>query len=172
MQKVIGFFLIFVGCAGLGLWYGDRYKEQVYNLRYLCHILELFEGEIRYGKCLLTECCLRLSEKLEEPYKRTFLRIYQKSNENTGESYALICRECMETELKDLVINQEDRELFIRCFAENGYEEDILQLRIIEQTKKRMSDRLETVEKDNISKYKVAMGMGVMSGLLLIILLI
>lgn len=157
---------------GLGIWYGEQYKEQIYNLRYLCHILELFEGEIRYGKCLLSECCLRLSEKLEEPYKRTFLKVYQRSNENTGEGFAPICRECMEQEMKNLVINGDDKELFIRCFAGTGYEEDILQLRIIEQVKMQLSDRLKAVEKENASKYKVAMGMGVMSGLLLIILLL
>ena len=43
---------------------------------------------------------------------------------------------------------------------------------MIEQTKKQLEQRLEYVSKENMSKYRVALGMGVMSGLLLVILLI
>lgn len=164
--------MIITGCSGLGVWYGEQYREQVKTLQQFIHILELFEGEIRYGKSLLAECCLRLSEKLDEPYKNIFLEIYQRSMEHSGEDFGEICRQCMSCGMKELTVKTGDRELLINCFAESGYEEDVLQLRVIEQTKQQLLQRLECVAKENVSKYKVALGMGVMSGLLLMILLI
>ena len=71
-----------------------------------------------------------------------------------------------------MAAKSEDKELLINCFVKSGYEEDVLQLRMIEQTKKQLEQRLEYVSKENMSKYRVALGMGVMSGLLLVILLI
>lgn len=172
MQRVIGFVMILIGCGGLGIWYGEQYRQQVSTLQYFAHILELFEAEIRYGKCLLSECCLRLAEKVEAPYKNIFCEIYQKSMEDTGEGFGYICRQSMECGMKGVAAKSEDKELLINCFVKSGYEEDILQLRMIEQTKKQLEQRLEYVSKENMSKYRVALGMGVMSGLLLVILLI
>ncbi len=164
--------MILVGCWGLGMWYGEQYRAQVKTLQYFTHILELFEAEIRYGRCLLSECCLRLAEKVEVPYKNMFLEIYQKSMADTGEGFGDICRQSMECGLKEVVAKTEDKELLISCFAKSGYEEDILQLRVIEQTKNQLKQRLDYVSRDNMSKYRVALGMGIMSGLLLVILLI
>ena len=47
-----------------------------------------------------------------------------------------------------------------------------MQLRMIEQGKRQLEDRLCVMEGEAASKYKLALGMGVMSGLLLIILLL
>lgn len=172
MQKIIGFLFILLGCGGLGVWYGEQYREQVRTLRQFIHILELFEAEIRYGKCLLAECCLKLSEKLEEPYRTIFREIYQKNMEYSGESFGDICRRSMESGMKDVVVKAGDKELLVSCFEKSGYEEDTLQLRIIEQAKKQLEQRLECVSRENLPKYRVAIGMGMMSGLLLVILLI
>ena len=164
--------MILVGCGGLGFWYGEQYRAQVRTLQYFIHILELFEAEIRYGRCLLSECCLRLAEKAEAPYKEIFFEIYQRSMEDTGEGFGDICRQSMECGMKELVAKEEDKELLISCFTKSGYEEDVLQLRVIEQTKKQLEQRLDYVSRENMSKYRVALGMGMMSGLLLVILLI
>lgn len=172
MQRVIGFFMIFAGCAGLGAWYGNRYRNQVQALRQFCYILELFEGEIRYGRSLLAECCYLLAGRMEQPYRNCFLQIYEKMQENEGESFRKICEGCLRSGLKEVEAKEEDKDLFIQCFSEAGFQEDVLQMRMIEQGKKRLSDRLCRVEGESVSKCKLALGMGVMSGLLLIILLL
>ncbi len=172
MQRVIGFFMIFAGCAGLGVWYGRLYREQVKTLRQFCRILDFFEAEIRFGRCGLPECCLRLAQRSEEPFQNCFWNIYERYSENNGESFQTICGECLEQGLQNLVVQREDREVFMRCFASGGYEEDVLQLRVIEQSREQLSERLVLTERENVSKYKLALGMGVMSGLLLIILLL
>ena len=172
MQKGIGFLMIFAGCAGLGVWYGKRYREQVQVLREFCRILEILEGEIRYGRCVLAQCCLQVANKTNEPFRQCFLNVYESMLQNGGESFEEICETCLKDGLKNVVANTEDKEVFIQCFSRAGFQEDILQLRMIEQGKNRLTDRLCAVEGEAISKYKLALGMGVMSGLLLIILLL
>lgn len=172
MQKGIGFLMIFLGCTGLGVWYQHRYLEQVRILRQFCYILEMLEGEIRYGRYVLSECCLKLAERVGEPFKESFRQIYERMLQNTGESFGEICESCLPAKMKDVVAKPEDKEVFIQCFSRTGFQEDILQLRIIEQGKEQLTSRLREVEKESIPKCKLALGMGVMSGLLLIILLI
>ena len=172
MQKGIGLFMIFAGCAGLGVWYGKRYQEQVQALREFCYILEILEGEIRYGRCVLAQCCLQVAKRTREPFRQSFLQVYERMLQNSGESFEEICVNCLKDGLKDVEANAEDKEIFIQCFSKAGFQEDILQLRMIEQGKNRLAQRLCTVEGEAAAKYKLALGMGVMSGLLLIILLL
>ncbi len=172
MQRVVGFIMIFAGCSGLGVWYGKQYREQIKTLRSFCRILEYFEAEIRFGRAVLSECCLKLADRTQEPFRSSFYDIYDKFYENSGESFGDICRESLENGLKNLVVKKEDKEVFINCFSSGGYEENLLQIRLIEQAREELADRLALAEQENASKYKLALGMGVMSGLLLIILLV
>lgn len=172
MQKMLGFLMIFAGCTGLGAWYGNRYREQVQTLRQFCYILELLEGEIRYGRCVLAQCCLQVAEHTREPFRQSFLRVYERMQQNGGESFEEICEDCLKTGLKEVVAKTEDKEIFIHCFSKVGFQEEVLQLRMIEQGKSRLEDRLYAVEREAVSRYKLALGIGVMSGLLLVILLL
>lgn len=170
MQRVAGFIMIFVGCLGLGVWYSSQFQSQINVLKEFCRILELFSGEVRFSRCSLPECCLRLSQKMEEPYRRSFYEIYEKMCENNGECFGELCRENLEKGLKEVVANEADKTLFINCFVNSGYEDDVLQLRMIEQSKKELEERLTLLMAENTSKCRLALGLGAMSGLLLIIL--
>lgn len=172
MQRVIGFLMIFAGCAGIGMWYGNRYREQVQVLRDFCYILEILAGEIRYGRCVLAQCCLQVAKRTQEPFRQSFMQVYERMLQNGGESFEEICEGGLKEGLKDIAAKAEDKEIFIQCFSKAGFQEDILQLRMIEQGKRQLEDRLCVMEGEAASKYKLALGMGVMSGLLLIILLL
>lgn len=171
MQKIIGFFMIFSGSTGLGLWYSSRFQKEIKTMKDFIHILELFLGEIRFGKGTLPECCRKLSLRLEEPYKQCFYQIYEKSLENTGESFEQLCVSCLGEGLRKVEAQESSRELFVACFANNGYEEEVLQLRTIEQTRKELEKQLAVMETQVASRCRLAFSMGAMSGLLLIILL-
>ena len=172
MQKIIGFLMILAGCSGLGLWYSMQFQQQLHNVQEMCRILELFQGQIRYGRCTLPECCLQLAERAREPYKSCFEEIYEAACLNAGESFGQICQERLEGTMHRLVADKADKELFLSCFTKCGFEEDLMQLRTIEQTKEELEDRLQRLSKENNSKCRLALSMGAMSGLLLVILFI
>lgn len=170
MQRIIGFVMILAGCSGLGVWYSLQFKKQLKTLQQMCRILELFEGQIRFGRCTLPECCLHLAERVEEPYKESFLHIYEEACENTGESFGQICGRQLKKDLQKLTAEKGDKELFIACFGKCGFEEDRMQLRTIEQTREELEDRLSALSGENASKCRLALSLGAMSGLLIVIL--
>ena len=171
MQKIVGVVLIFTGCAGLGGWYGREFRRQIQVLKTWCRILELFLSEIRYSRCTLPECCMRVSKRVEEPYKDIFSGIYLASCENTGESFGELCKRVLEEGLAEECAAKEDKELFMECFVSSGYEEDCLQLRSFEATKEELDKKVLDLEAEIASKCRLALSLGSMSGLLLIILL-
>lgn len=170
MYRMIGFVLIFVGCSGLGAWYSLQFRKQLATLQYMCRILELFMGQIRFGRCTLPECCMRLTEWVEEPYKSSFKAIYEQAYGGEGERFGLLCRQQLEQDLQGLVVDKEDRELFVSCFAGGGFEEDRMQIETIEQNKLLLLERTNRISQENVSKCRLALSLGTMSGLLLIIL--
>lgn len=172
MQKIIGFIMIFAGCSGMGLWYSKQFREQVKTLRAMCRILEMLIGQIRFGRSTLGECCFQLAERVEEPYRSSFFAVYEAACSNQGESFGMLCQARLEADLEKLVVDKADKELFISCFSQRGYEEGRIQIRMIEQTKEELEERLHMLSQENNSKCKLALSLGMMSGLLLIILLV
>lgn len=170
MHRIIGFVMIFAGCSGLGVWYSLQFRKQLRELKNMCRILELYMGQIRFGRCTLPECCLELSKRVEEPYKSSFRAIYEKTCKDDGESFGQICEEQLNQDLQAVVADKADKEWFISCFAQRGFEEDRMQLRIIEQNKEQLEERAQVLSGENTSKCRLALSLGTMSGLLLIIL--
>jgi len=170
MYKIVGFILIFAGCSGLGAWYSQQFRKQLKELKNMCRILELLMGQIRFGRCTLPECCLELAERVEEPYKSSFRAIYDRSCNSTGESFGQLSEAQLQQDLQALVADKTDKEVFISCFAGRGYEEDRMQIRIIEQSKQQLEERVQVLSGENATKCRLALSLGTMSGLLLIIL--
>ena len=172
MQKIIGFLMIITGCFGLGVWYSGQFKAQLKGLQEMCRILELLEGEIRFGRSTLPECCLQLTDRVAEPYKSCFREIYDTTCENQGETFGTLCKEVLDKKLKELVVDKSDKDLFVKCFSQSGFSEGRMQLRIIEQTKEELEERLHKLNRESADKCRLALSLGAMSGLLLVILFI
>jgi stage III sporulation protein AB len=136
------------------------------------HIMEMMMSEIRYSKSTLPECCGRLGERLEDPYGEAFRRIKEVMRENRGESFRDVFREEMENCLKKIPVKQQEKELFLEFTAESGFTEGKMQLRSIGQYQDRLKGIIEVAEREVAEKSRMAMGLGAMSGLLLVLILI
>lgn len=129
-------------------------------------------SEIRYGKATLPECCRRLAGTVEEPYRECLWDIYEKMKENTGESFAKVFRSRMTQCLETLGLEKEDREHFLHFTAENSFADGKMQLRSMEQSRELLKTTIEMLEREKGEKCRMAVGLGAMSGLLLIIVLL
>ncbi len=170
VQKIVGLLFILIGCSGLGIWYCVQMKRERNCLYEMCRILELMCGEIRYGRSTLPECCRQLSKRIAEPYAGCFYRIYEECCNNEGKSFEELSRTCMEEDLKEIVVSREDKERFVSCFSGDGFCDGAMQLRNIEQAKKELEDKLCECRKDSCARGRLAISLGIMSGLLLVIL--
>ncbi len=172
MQKGISLFMILAGCSGLGFWYSTQFQKQFITLQAFCSMLELYLGQIRFTRCSLPECCLQLAERAQEPYGQIFRNIYEEACANSGESFGNICERYLTEGLKTAVCQKKDKEIFISCFSKGGFEEDVLQLRHIEQARAELEDRMVRTAGENASKCRLALSLGTMGGLLLVLLFI
>lgn len=141
-------------------------------MRNLQRIQELLVSEIRYGKATLPECCSHIAERIPEPYRSSFIHIYERMRENTGEMFGQVFREHMEVCLKELPLTEEDKVKFLSLFSDNGFEDEEMQIRSIEQSKELLQQTIGRLEKENTEKCRMAVGLGAMSGLLLVIILL
>lgn len=172
MLRIIGGAMIVSGCMGLGLWYRQQFLGRLQSLRNLDGILELFMSEIRYGKATLPECCRRLSEHLPDPYRACFRDIFMEMQENTGESFEEVFQRHMRACLSSLPLTKEDEEIFLHFTQDGGFTEGKMQLRAIEQSRELLGNVIAQLQTEIGEKCRMAVGLGAMSGLLLLIVLL
>ncbi len=171
MLKVIGAVMILTGCVGTGLWYRSRFLGRIRTLRQLAAILELLCSGIRYGRETLPECCGRVASRLPEEYRGAFQRIADRMRENTGESFAAVFAEETGKVLETLPLKEADRQEFLRFAAQGSFADGEMQLRVIEQSREQLLKTEAVLEGESANKCRMAIGLGVMSGLMIILVL-
>lgn len=171
MLKLAGSCMILSGSLGLGLWYRRQFTGRVTALRELCGILNLLCSEIRYGRGTLPECCAQAAKRITGPCGEAFRQIAERMRENTGESFAEVFRSCTREPLLELPIKAEDREEFLRFVSAGSFGDGQMQLDLLEQSRRQMEARAQTLERENSEKCRIAAGLGALGGLLLILVL-
>lgn len=172
MLRLLGCIMITTGCLGLGYWYRQQFALRLHHLRYMGNILEMMMSEIRYSKSTLPECCGNLTQRLEEPYRKAFSDIYEFMKHNTGEEFGQVFHRTMEECLKEIPIKKEEKELFLKFTSVSGFEDGKMQIRSMEQYNDRLKNIVQKLEQEISEKSRMALGLGAMSGLLLVIILL
>lgn len=171
MFKGIGGAMIFSGCLGLGIWYRGQLTGRIRALRMLRGVLDLLTSQVRYGRATLPECCQNVAAQLSPPFDQAFRTVAVRMQENTGASFAQVFREQLEERLGELPLTSDDRETFFQFVSETGYLDEQMQLRVMEQSGEQLTGTAERLEKESAEKCRMALGLGIMSGLLLILVL-
>ncbi len=172
MMRWIGCVMIGGGCLGLGCWYREQFRLRLKALRTLQELLEIMMSEVRYSKATLPECCMKLSRRLEEPYKQALTKVFEEMGRNEGEGFGTIFQKHMKECLERLPLKAEEKNLFLQFAGGFGFEEARMQLSSMEQLKERLDALTKRLESEVAEKSRMAMGLGIMSGLLLVIILL
>lgn len=171
MFKGIGSVMILTGCFGLGLLCRERLRGRIRALQLLMDVLELLESEIRYGRSVLPECCRRVGEQIGGSLGEAFVEVAGQMRENAGESFLEILKKTVGAALEELPLKSEDKELFFQFASPGGFADGKMQQRALEQSRERLGKTKEKLEQENAEKGRIAVGLGAMSGLLLILIL-
>lgn len=171
-MRLLGGIMIMSGCLGLGIWYREQFIGRIQAMRRLVSILEMLKSEINYGKATLPESCNRLAERMEEPYRGCLRDIYRELSEERSTTFPeLFCLK-MEECLKRLPLKKEDRDIFLQPFRGQGFRDGSMQLVSLEQGLVQLSDSIKLQEQEQREKCHMAVGLGAMSGMLLLIILL
>lgn len=69
-------------------------------------------------------------------------------------------------------LKKEDIEQFLLFVGNEGYADEAMQIRAMELSRQRLEQTAETQQRELIQKCRLSVGLGAMSGLLLLILLV
>ncbi len=159
------------GCLGLGLWYRAQMDGRIKALRNLENILELLSSEVRYGRASLPECCSHAARFLAPPFDAAFQEIGRRMEENSGMAFGEVFREEMAEGLTGLPLKEKDREDFLQFTLRTGFMDSQMQLKAMEQSMALIRNTQEKLTQEHAEKCRMALGLGAMSGLLLILIL-
>ena len=76
----------------------------------------------------------------------------------------------LEEKLEILGLNEREKEEFIACFGNEGFEEDGMQIQSILRGKQELETAMQELDKTLTSRCRLAISLGTMSGLLLVVL--
>lgn len=170
MLRVMGAGLIMAGCSGIGFWYRKRFYLGLGHLQSMRQILELFMSEIGYGKAALPECCKKVGERVEEPYRGALLEIHA-GMEKKENSFRECWHSVMERALKRLPVTEREKKIFLSFPDCCGLQDNRMQIRAIEQYRDMLNTAISCREAALEKQGKLAAGLGIMCGLLLVIVL-
>lgn len=171
-MRLVGAVLILSGCTGLGLWYRQQFIGRLQALRVLSAILEMLMSEIRYGRATLPECCKEVAARVDEPYKGALMQVYEECEQATAAPFGEIFVQKTEQIFAQLSLKREECEIFVAPFKGQGFQDGQMQLKSLEQSLLRLQDMIRMQNEEQREKCRMSVGLGVMSGLLLIIVMI
>ena len=170
-SKIIGYLLIMAGSSGMGLWYSMRMQQKVWHMEEMIRILDMVVSEIDYGRSTLPDCYAWIKEKTHPPYQKIFQKIWESTQDESGQHIGRITEKILEQELQSLPLGEE-KDIFTRCFSDVGYADEWLQRRNIERGRERLQSLLDKEEEDLKKRSKLAVSLGTMSGILLVLILL
>lgn len=171
MLKGMGSVMVFLGCLGLGMWYRGQMTGRIKALQLLKSILELLSSEIRYSRATLPECCRHIALQLPASFCKGMQEVDERMRRNDGDTFAAVFCECMRKPLEELPLREEDRKDFLGFASEAGFMDGQMQLRTLDRSCKLLADTTERLQKENVEKCRMAVGLGAMGGLFLILVL-
>lgn len=112
-----------------------------------------------------------MQKQLPEPFRGCFEKLDRKLKEFPGESCGKLFRSVLEEGMRELPLRQEDRDAFLQFIPENGYMDGQMQLLAIQRSRALLEGTLEKLDRENAEKCRLALGLGAMSGMLLVLIL-
>lgn len=171
MLKMMSTVMIILGCFALGCWYREQFIGRVKSLRTLDTILALLESEVRFMRGTMPECCSSISDQIQEPFRQCFLGIAEEMGKDTGVSFSEVFKTKMEACMREMPIKREDLEIFFGFLSDTGFADEEMQLKLLERSRERLKDRIDRLESENVEKCRMAVGLGCLSGILLVLIL-
>ncbi len=163
--------MILTGCFGMGWWYRVQFNRRLVTIRILREILELLSGEVRYGRSTLPECCSHAAGSFAEPFGSALERVGQNMRDNIGLSFGETFQKEFSGALAGTHLKNQDREAFLQFTRQACHADSQMQLRAMEQSMELLGRTEGALERENAGKCRMAVGLGAMSGILLILIL-
>lgn len=171
-MQMLGAGLILTGCLGLGLWYRQQMVQRLHFTRALICILEQWISEIRYNRSTLPECCRQIGRQRTDRLGEICDNVYREYEETEGVRFLELAGISFRRQLQTLPLKKEEVEAFLLFMGKEGYTEEAMQIRAMELSRQRLEETAEAQQREISAKCRLSVGLGAMSGLLILLLLV
>lgn len=161
--------LVVAGCSGLGIWYRARLQDGIIQLQRLKQLLELLMSEIRYHNATLPESCRLAGKRMPRPWGEALLQIWEKLEKDMGMGFGESWREEIGLHLEDLPISEREKEVVLGVAECEGFCDAAMQLSALEQHRDLLEDTIKRRKEQLQEQGRMAVGLGILGGLLLVI---
>lgn len=172
MLKAAGILLLLLGTTGFSRSICNDQKNRLRLLKEMKYMYQMIQNEILYTGLPLPEIFRSISEKAEPPFKEALMRISRGMNRESGESFAQVWEREMKEILTEIPFSPAQKKLLYQFPESCGLSDQEGQARVIERYLREMDRWIIQMEKEEKSKNKVIMSLGIATGIFLSILLL
>lgn len=171
-MQLLGGVLILSGCFGLGMWYRQQFLGRLHTIRELIRILEQWISEIRYNSSTLPECCRQIGRQRQDRLGEICDEVYREYTEAEDIGFLEMAGDSFRRQLRTLPLKKEDIDAFLRFAGKEGYADETMQIKSIELSRQELEHTAEVQQREIPQKCRLSVGLGAMSGLLLLLILV
>ena len=171
MTGILGSVLILAGFFGEAFRICRDYRKRIFLLKKMQCLYEQMKYEISYGKGPIPILLERLSKRSDMIFQVQFQKIADEMCVS-GKPFEKIWKSHLQDELEGTPLRKQEQELLL-CFPEKqGFLEEGAQAKALDELIRELQNRIMELEKEQKSKNKMVMSMGIAGGMLLSILLL
>jgi stage III sporulation protein AB len=164
--------LVIAGGAAVGWATAGEMKQRTLELKELCHMMDILEGEIRCTHVVLAEAFLHTADKISRPFsdflRKTGEHMNQLPEQTFGELFAGHVRE----DLKKTALSECDKQELIRFGEQFGAIDLKMQLTAMELFREQLGQTYAQAQKEYERSAGMYQKLGLFGGLFLAVLLI
>lgn len=168
----LGAIFTVTGTTGTALCILNRRQQQIYQLKRLAYGFELLAGEISYSRASLPEGLYRAGEKLEEPFHTFFINVSERIMDQEGSTFSALWQEEAEKLAEELFLEKREKEQLLSFPDAVWFLDGSMQKEAAERFAQDFLEKADALEKKEKEQRKMVLGLGIVSGLLTVVLLI
>ena len=172
MIRWLGFGLVILGSAAVGLAVSWEMEKRLVQLREMRRMVEMLEGEIRCANSTLSECFHHVAGRTLPPFDTFLENMAEHMEEFRGDTVQEIFRQHVEQDLSDTALLTEDLEQLKRLGEQLGYLDVQMQLGALTLYQNQLEDSYKRAAEAYVGKAKLCRYLGLMGGLFLAIIFI
>lgn len=171
-MKTAGLILVIASCSGIGAEAVHRLRERLRLLETLRRMASHMKGEILYANVPLAEALFRTGKRNPGPAGRLFIEVAETLEQESGESFETVWKEKAGRFAAESTLNKKEQEQLLRFGESLGYLDRDMQEKAILFYLEDLEHSIEKLRKEEPEKSRLFFGMGILSGLFLVVILI
>lgn len=164
--------MIVLGCFGVGKNYCGKLKERYDNLKELLECIGILEGQIRYSNLPLMEAFIQIHQKRASKVSRIFHDTAKELSKMAGKPLYQIWKEQLGRHEKNIQLSKEDWSSLENLGKTLGIFDAVMQMNQLEGYTNQLKSSIEDAKIQWKEKERIIPGLGMISGMVLVLILI